>query len=345
MRPVEEEIEALERAADLAPDFAPYRIHITQHHLAFGDSAAAAEAIARERELDIDTTATRFPRDHRAAFDLIHGDSARRADALAYVEGRGALGYLVSTVRGPHRLAAKEAFWRTLYESQRQNPRYRGAYGQTLVRRGRVSTALALFPRDTEGGAGVRVSLHGYGLLDADSLRGLNWGDDPFGPAFTALEMGDTAEFARARAAAETWLDELYARQPELAEDPNGPRVLLDLLDAARQWSAEGAAAAERPLLEVYQKAPAGPTGFLLWQLGELYEELGDERQAFERYRAAAQTNPFAALRAARLADRLGEPEEARRLYGELLIAWEDADPEFEPWLEEARGWLERIPG
>jgi tetratricopeptide (TPR) repeat protein len=98
-------------------------------------------------------------------------------------------------------------------------------------------------------------------------------------------------------------------------------------------------------MLKAYARVPSFPADFILMQLGELYEDMGDERQAFERYRAAAQSIPYAALRAARLADRLGETEEARRLYRDLLIAWKDADPELQPWLEEARGWLERIPG
>jgi tetratricopeptide (TPR) repeat protein len=345
MRPVVEEIEALERAVELSPDFAPYHIHITEHHLAFGDSAAAAAAIEREGALGIDTAATAFPRDHRAAFDLIHGDSASRADALAYIEGRGARGYLFTSLRGLGRLEAKEEFWRALYESQPQNPRYRGEYAETMVRRGRARAALEVFPREVPNGARVRMALFDYGMMDADSLRGLDWGPSQGERAFAALELGDTAEYARARAAIEAELDELYERRPELAEDPTGPRVVLDVLDAIRQWKVEGAAAAEEPMLEAYAHVPGFIAEYILLELGNLYEDMGDERQAFERFRAAAQSIPYAALRAARLADRLGETEEARRLYRELLIAWKDADPELQPWLEEARGWLERIPG
>ena len=344
MRPVEEELEALERAVELSPDFAPYHIHVTEHQLSFADSAAAAAAIERERALGIDTAATAFPRDHRAAFDLIHGDPASRADALAYIESRGAPGYLLNTLRGLRRLEAKEEFWRALHESQPQNPRYRSEYIQTLARRGRARAALEL-GRDAPFGAQARRALVDYGMMDADSLRGLDWGPNRGGEAFTALELGDTAEYARARAAREAELDELYERQPELAEDPTGPRGVLDVLAAIKQWKVEGAAAAEEPMLKAYARVPSFPADFILMQLGELYEDMGDERQAFERYRAAAQSIPYAALRAARLADRLGETEEARRLYRDLLIAWKDADPELQPWLEEARGWLERIPG
>jgi tetratricopeptide (TPR) repeat protein len=345
MRPVEEEIDALERAVELSPDFAPYHIHVTEYRLAFEDSAAAAAAIEGERELGIDTAATAFARDHRAAFDLIYGDSVRRADALSYIEDRGPAGYLVNSLRGLLRLEAEEAFWRALYEGQSQNPRYVGEYVETLVRRGRTRAALEEFPRDTPGGALARLALFDYGMMDVDSLRGLGWGEDQAGRAFAAVQAGDTVEFARARMALDARLEEMYERRPELADDPTGPKAVLDVLDAAALWKAEGAEAAEEPMLEAYANVPGFVAEFLLWELGKLYEEMGDERQAFERYRAAAQSIPYAALRAARLADRLGETEEARRLYRELLIAWKDADPEFQPWLEEARAWLERIPG
>ena len=82
------------------------------------------------------------------------------------------------------------------------------------------------------------------------------------------------------------------------------------------------------------------------WWLGEIasvYEALGDQRNAFRYNAAAAQTDPYAALEAARLADTLGMPDEARRLYQDVLIAWEGGDSEFEPWLEKAQGWPERV--
>ncbi len=344
LRPVEEELETLERAVELAPGFAPYRIHITEDQLSFGDSATAAAALQRELEL-VDTAATGFSRDHRAAFGLIHGDSAERAAALAYIGNRGAPGYLTSSLRGPRRLDAKEAFWRVLTERQPQNPQYRAAYGETLIRRGRVRAALDAFPRDTWAGANVRASLHSYGLIEVDSLRGLNWGDDTVGRAFAALVLGDSAAFVRARADYESELDALFERQPELADVPNGPRGALDVMDAVELWRAKGAEAAEEPALEAYARVPGFVVEYVQWMVAELYDELGDEAKAFDYYRAAAQSIPYAALRAARLADRLGETDEARRLYREVLIAWEDADPRFDPWLEEARGWLERLPG
>lgn len=84
---------------------------------------------------------------------------------------------------------------------------------------------------------------------------------------------------------------------------------------------------------------------YVQWMLGDFYEELGEPRNAFAYFRAAAEDEPVAALRAARLAARLGDMGEARRLYQELLIAWEHADRQFAPRLEEAGAWLQAVPG
>jgi hypothetical protein len=86
-------------------------------------------------------------------------------------------------------------------------------------------------------------------------------------------------------------------------------------------------------------------TPYVLWLIGDAYERMGEDATAFDYFRAGGRQSPLAALRAARIADRLGDTEEARRLYRGVVIAWEGADPQFEPWLEEARGWLEDVPG
>jgi len=46
---------------------------------------------------------------------------------------------------------------------------------------------------------------------------------------------------------------------------------------------------------------------------------------------------PMASLRLARLRDRLGDGEEARRAYELVATAWQDPDPALEPLAAEAR--------
>ena len=346
MRPREEAIEALGRAADLAPGVAPYRIHLTQHAIAYGDSSDAREALDLEDALIADTAGTAgYHGDHVAAFDLLHGDSVERAAALAHVRISGPSGYLLSSLRGLHRLDALETAYAAMFDAEPRINFVRREYGRALIRRGRVQATLAALPRDEPIGAEIRGDLFEYGLVPADSLRGLTWDDDPVGGAVAALALGDAEAFDSARSAFSREMDALYAANPELESDPTGPRAALQFLDAYRLWKLEGAAAARQPMLDVYERIPGFLADRFLFLLGTIAQELGDEQEAFERYRAAAETDPFAALRAARLADRLGQADEARRLYQAVLIAWQDADPEFEPWLEEARGWLERIPG
>ncbi|HSM36803.1 MAG TPA: hypothetical protein VK837_10440, partial [Longimicrobiales bacterium] len=338
MRPVEDALESLEQAASLAPDVAPYWIHIVDYQLSYGDSAAAAEALEQQRRLLKDTVESGIYLRHRAGFDLLHGDSASRAQALALIRDRTV--YPSSAMRGPERLEASEAWWRALWEEE---PRAGPRYATVLSDRGRMRAALALFPRSTQTGAMLRQTAVEFGFFPADSVRDLNWEGDEVGRAFSAISLQEPDAFARHRAALAEEVREWRERNPD---SENGPGDFwLSFLDARWRWAMEGAAAVEDSVLAIYERSPTGSADYLLFMMGVLYDELGNDRAAFERYRAAAQTIPLAALRAARLADRLGDADEARRLYQELLIAWADADPEFQPWLEEARGWLERVPG
>lgn len=339
LRPVEEGIRALERAAELAPDFAPYLIHLTEHELVYGDSAAAAAMVRREMEAARDTTVS-FIRGHRLAFAVTHGDSAARSEALSALEAGddGLVQWSRSVLTQRPHSRASEAMSRSLWRGDPQNVLKRIEYATVLVSRGRVDRALEVLPASGAWGARLRTILHHYGLLPADSLRGMDWeGYHSFGTAYTALVLNDTATAASARAAFER----------ELAEPDES--WLLKFLDAFLILNTDGPAAAEAPLLETYDAAYPGRDllvdAYLQWLIGDLYETLGEERRALDFFTAAARTQPLAALRAARLADRLGETDEARRLYREVLIAWERADPQFQPWVEEARSWAEPLPG
>lgn len=335
LRPREQELVALERAHELAPDFAPSLIHMADYELSFGDSARAAEMIRREQDLMPDTMA-KFPRGHRTVFRLIYGDSANRAEALTDLEEMEQLGGVLLSLRGPRRLPHREAMWRRLVEAEEENVGYRTNHATALARQGRIEEALARLPASTWQGSRLRAVLFHYGLVPEDSLRDLRWEQaSSFGEAYVALLLGDTTTAARARAQFEG----------ELAD----PDVWnLKFLNGLQALKTAGPSAAE-PFLLVMHEDNSGSDQlvfpYLQWMLGDFYEELGEPRKAFAYFRAAAQSEPLAALRAARLAARLEDAGEARRLYQELLIAWEHADPQFAPWLEEARAWLEAVPG
>lgn len=79
------------------------------------------------------------------------------------------------------------------------------------------------------------------------------------------------------------------------------------------------------------------------WWLGELLLDVGRPRDA-ERYFRSIAADPFAALRLGKVYEGLGEYEEARASYEYALLSWQDADPELQPRIQEARQALARLP-
>jgi TolB-like protein len=329
--------EALKQAAALAPGFVPYLIHLTEMTIASGDSAAAAELVGLEEELVSDTTVG-FPRGHRAAFAALYGDDSARRAALATLEDED-LGWAVAALRGIEHLPKLETLWRAVRARSPGENVYSVSFANTLAHRGRVLESIAQPIVPEWIGARNRTILYHQGLLDESDLPAGDWGPTPngFGTAYTAMVRGDTAAADPARDA--------FAASLGDAADENW---LLKLADAIRVMETRGADAAEAAVMAMYDAHGGGDTfvlAYVQWFVGDMYEQLGDDRTAYDYFLSAARWSPLAALRAARLADRLGDTEEARRLYRGVLVAWEDADPQFQPWLEEARGWLERLPG
>lgn len=329
--------EAFEQAAALAPDFVPYLIHLTELEIASGDSAAAAALVRREEDLVSDATVA-FPRGHRAAFALRFGDAAAQRAAIGTM-GDDGVPWAVSALVGIENLPAVEALWRAVRARSEGGDAYSSTFASTLAHRGRVLESIAQPIDPAWVGARNRTILYHQGLIPAEELPTSAWGPttDSFGRAFTAIVQGDTATFDPAR---DAFAAELGA---------NGPQnFLLQFLDAVRVLETRGPEAAEASLGELYDAAPGGDLfvgPYVLWMIGDAHERMGEDATAFDYFRAAARHSPLAALRAARLADRLGDAGEARRLYRGVLIAWEGADPQFQPWLDEARGWLEEVPG
>jgi tetratricopeptide (TPR) repeat protein len=334
LRPYEEQREPLERAVELAPDFAPYLIHLTEYHLSSGDSAEAARLVERERELAPEAG---FAARHAIAFELIHGDAAP-SDAELTEAGFN----ILTSTADLGRLDARETFLRAMAPRFADRPEAEGIaqlLRVTVVNQGRIADALREFPKD----AGLRVRAFDMGLLPADSLRSYDFADDPVAHAVASAMLGDWETYRGLLPAVERQLQRSAEEVPEAVA--RRVRALPRMIAALAAWKREGPAAGrplmEEALLEVSDPAvePA------VWWLGQMHEESGDDAEALRHYRAIAHNDAFAALRAARIADRLGQPELARRYYRELLAAWEDADPEFQPWIEEARGWLERLRG
>ena len=98
-RSPDEAVEPLERALELAPGTGPYAIHLTDHALAYGDSADAADAVERESSL-----IPELARAREALLSLAHGDSASGRAALTTLIEDELGGQYVNALRGLRRM-------------------------------------------------------------------------------------------------------------------------------------------------------------------------------------------------------------------------------------------------
>jgi len=76
--------------------------------------------------------------------------------------------------------------------------------------------------------------------------------------------------------------------------------------------------------------------------VADLHLELGNKEEA-ERYYRSLVNRPRAVLALARLRDEAADTEEAAAYYARVIQFWEEADPELQPLVEEARDRLQEI--
>jgi len=107
-------------------------------------------------------------------------------------------------------------------------------------------------------------------------------------------------------------------------------RALPLLTDGQRQ--ATWAASATREALN----------GTIRWWLGELLLELGRPRDA-AHYFESFWHDPRAAWQLGRIYEQVGDTAKARDTYAAVAYAWKDADPELQPQVREARAAVQRL--
>jgi serine/threonine-protein kinase len=77
--------------------------------------------------------------------------------------------------------------------------------------------------------------------------------------------------------------------------------------------------------------------------LGRLLRAAGEDRKAFELMERWTGLDPEVVLERARLAERLGERKMAIKSYRFVTEVWRHADPELQPFVQEARNGLARV--
>lgn len=352
MRPTE--LEAIfERAISLDPTFAAYRIHSVQYALYFhGDSALAARRVAEYREAANHDDP--FLLQFEATLELMFGDRPAHVttsdrDDLFFL--RSGSYRLVFPLSSPHLLGALEVLLRERIDDAqgRQNPPepipiLLRELTRTLLNQGKHAAALELLDHpalsDTEE---QRCLLMEFRFLDVplpaavmrSAIGGPGDGNgsptDTFCRTLLAADAGVQASFEAGR-------DRLEAIERD---------DLAVLADTYWKWRREGSL--EEAAHTLMTESGAGTTGYWKFWLGEIQRELGRLDAAEEAYLATLHPNdPYLYTkvwyRLAGLYDEMGDTANARDAWQRVMIAWEDADPEVQPRVEEARARLAGLP-
>ncbi len=337
--------EAFARAVELDPLFAPNRIHGVDLAFAGHDSALAARRLA-EFESSVAVEGKNVRRG-QLGIALAFGDSAELAwarqmlDTLELSEVVTGLG----TVFDVHPLS-----WR-FKEEMAQELKRRGEFERLHTGALRSASWLRgawaeyLSRQDDPPGACTLMWLHKNGMPVSDALV-----DSALAPA--AVDTSGLASMTCAALHAANrgrWDDHaaLVVRLEEVAQDA------LANADSSRARRAAGLAGYARGYAQVKQGQPEGfalvesarRDGVFSWTLeliGDLYMEAEKYEDAGRYYRAAWNT-PTSYLKLGRVYAQLGEREKARDAYATFIQAWANADPELQPFVEDARRSMEQL--
>jgi tetratricopeptide (TPR) repeat protein len=352
---VEDAQRCFARAEELDPGFAPYRIHTVD--LAFAidpDSAQAARLVEDYKRLaGADAVHT-----HRLelGFDLAFGDQEHRDRALASLD-TVELQVLRHLHAGPP--LTHPQFWPQLEAVYLAQER-RGSgvswrttdllFNGAALGRGYLGKALEYLdqPQATTGNrvcSPVHALIHGF-PVPADRLEEaaavLSQIDSTSNPhlvycaAFLAAAQGRWAAHARAlEVYRDLWRREVDAGSPGSPWKPDG--LAVEAYGLLRRGDPE---AAVEKLEEVrrYQASPSVRT-----VLANALMELERWEEAVPYLAEWCNTNSHGHYHLARAYEGMGEYGKAAEEYAFFVEAWEDADPELQPWVEDARRALERL--
>jgi tetratricopeptide (TPR) repeat protein len=350
---VEDAHRSFTRAVELDPQFAPYRIHIID--LAFQidpDSAQVARLIAEYKRLASADAA--YTRRMESAFDLAFGDQEHRDRALAGLDTLD-----LQMLRFTPSMLTHPRFWPQLEAVYLARER-RGDAGPLTTRdmfrsaamgRGYLRKALEYLDRPQattvdRGCRPVHAHINGFPVppdrleeaaavlsqIDSTSERVL-----PYCAALLAAAQGRWADYARAvELAWDVWRREVDAGRLRWSTKPNA--LAVEAYGLWRQGDPE--AAVEK--LEEVRRYQAGiwvrtVLGYVLMDL-ERWEEAVPYLRNWQ-----FRTYSHMHYHLARAYEGMGEYGKATKEYAFFVEAWEDADPELQPWVEDARRALERL--
>jgi serine/threonine-protein kinase len=365
----EEDTRAFETAIALDSTFAPVYLHVIGNALRTEpDSARVAELVNRYEQLAPRTpTALEF----RIAEAIAFGDEATQASTIAALDTVSAEvspAFIAhANLSHPHFL---DEGTEVLRASRNRPSQYEARAGArslvlNLISRGQLSAALeasehSLVGEDRRSGLLYLAHAAGYPLPIERLGQVLESapGDDAgvrerFSCGAWALERSRPEVFRESltalRSVAERSLaegDSVAARQAEGAAEGLGGFLAWregrapeasELLDSARLKTAGGF-------------TPSSVNRVVRWWEAKRALEAGQLERAARFFLSlshgeAFASDPLATLELGRVQEKLGRYDKARENYELLVLAWQDADPELQPMVEEARQAIIRLQG
>jgi tetratricopeptide (TPR) repeat protein len=353
---------AFSRALELDPSVGPTHIHLIENAFSLGDSALARQRIDAFGEISPGSPTLQA---NELSFAIAFGDSAARENAYSVIDttafrDRNALATIGADLRHPTMLARRdEVVRRLLAGGLSGDSEFILAYGRSLtaIDRGRWEDFRSYVADERMAQARpfqtYRAVLYGVPVPEEVVREELTLtGADTLAMDPSALpRLLMAAERGRVddvRAVTRRW--GLEADSLEAAGDENGARVqrwLNEMAEARAEWGAGDPEAALARLVPLQREATGW--GFLIplneilaTYVADLHLELGNKEEAELYYRSLVD-RPRAVLALARLRDEAGDTEEAAAYYARVIQFWEQADPELQPLVEEARTRLQEI--
>ena len=353
---------AFGRALELDPTVGPTHIHLIENAFALGDSVLARNRIDAFGEISPGSPTLLAS---ELSFAIAFGDPTAREAAFTVIDttafrDRNALATVAADLSHPTMLELKEEVARRLLEAGMAGDwEFNLAIGRSNVAmdRGRWGDFRAYVSDERMAFAApfqtyrallfdvpvpAEVVQDEFTLSEADTVA-----TDPAALA-RVLVAAERGEVEAVQAVTERWRAE--ADSLEAAGNTRNARVqrwLNEMAEARAQWSAGDPEGALARLVPLQREATGWQFMVPVYEIitayvADLYLELGNEEEA-ERYYRSLVDRPRAVLVIARLRDEAGDTEEAAAYYARVIQFWEDADPELQPKVQEARDRLQEI--
>lgn len=344
-------LEPIERAAQLNPSNALYRLHLFEDAFCWGDSTRADEELTKLSRVDPDDP---WIRHGELSLTLAFGDSTSRAHAEAAID---TITDFAGLLCHPRTFPAKEALvQRQIAQPILENPDYRGLW-RVQAQQGRLGAALeAIASYENRNmwqtNAVYRlVSIWGFDaptdvvdpLLAVDTVS-QNRGN--FIAAAYAAEHGRWNDYEAVLRWARGHADSLRQLHPGLAVPYDNTVSALEAYELVQRGKIEEAlpmleAARERPVVHDFMHDT------ILWWLARLHVDLGDLERAARYFdlivREDIAFDPYASYKLGVVYERLGKQTEAADAFAFALEAWRDAEPPVTEFAANARAALERL--